>query len=1121
MLQLKNIVKDYATGDLTVRALKGVDLTFRDSEFVSVLGPSGCGKTTLLNIVGGLDVYTSGDLIINGRSTKDYKDADWDTYRNHSIGFVFQSYNLIPHQTVLANVELALTLSGVSKEERRKRAVEALEKVGLGDQLHKKPNQMSGGQMQRVAIARALVNNPDILLADEPTGALDTETSVAIMNILKEISKDKLIIMVTHNPDLANEYSTRIVRLLDGSILDDSNPVTEEELAAQGKKEETEEAPKVISAKAAGKAEGKGKKSMSFFTALSLSFTNLMTKRARTLLTSFAGSIGIIGIALILAVSNGVNAYIASVQRDTLSSYPISILSEENDIGALLGATADTQDRPQHEDDGVYSNPQLYELFNALVNTEKKQNNLTAFKAFLDKEMNEATASTELRKFVSAIKYNYSVPINAYVLSQHENKYIPCDLASGLHSAGDGGATNESFYNMLSMNLSAISLWEEMLPGKGDELISDMVYDQYDLLYGEWPTRFNEIVLVVDKNNEISDMVFYALGYTTEEEISKMLAAAMSGQTIPFEDKKLSYDEVLDISMKVLLPADFYEKNTDGLWQYIGDNEAVLSSKMSGALNLKISGVIRQNEDATAGSISTPFAYTSALTQYLIKANSNTDVVKAQSDPANENYDIFTGLPFFISEENELTDEVKAEKIKNYFALLTPKEKAEIYTAIVSTPSQAEIDGFINGLLAQYDTPDKMAEMILTFAKSFDLFEDFSITEEQLKAYLQTYSPEELRTFFAESAAAMFVEQYATDKKAELDTLMATPSKEDVDALVTVLTSLDPSLAAVMEMYFGVSIDLSTKQGQMQFIIADWVSSTTLSAQEVAAHLMSLDDEGFTAAFRASVAKLYPTLKEGDSLTSLCLQVAKYDIMSKKYEKVSARFDAEILTVTDIPTLAAYYDDHMPAQTSDSTLEDRLRNLGVVSEDTPSSIMIYATTFENKDEISKIISAYNQGVEEKDKIEYTDYIALLLSGVTKIINAISYVLIAFVSISLVVSSIMIGIITYISVLERTKEIGILRAIGASKKDVSLVFNAETIIVGLAAGLIGIGVSLILCIPINMIIHYFSGIDTLSAFLEPLHAIVLVAISVLLTMISGLFPSRVAAKKDPVEALRTE
>ncbi|MBR6769509.1 MAG: FtsX-like permease family protein [Clostridia bacterium] len=987
---------------------------------------------------------------------------------------------------------------------------------------------MSGGQMQRVAIARALVNDPDILLADEPTGALDTETSVAIMEILRKISKDRLIIMVTHNPELAEEYSTRIVRLLDGQITDDSNPVTEDEIVA---------AEPVAMEKA--KAErAKGKKSMSFFTALSLSFNNLMTKRGRTLLTSFAGSIGIIGIALILAVSTGVNAYIASIQRDTLSAYPISILHENTDLSAMFGNAAQKDENAvEHENDAVYSSAQMYEMFNTLFRGEKKQNNLTAFKAFLDKEMKAETATTALREYVSTIQYRYNIPLYTYVQSQFEkDKYVSTDLSAGIAQGSGAASANQNMYNSLAANLTVINLWSEMLPGNGDELISSMVKDQYDLVYGAWPTTKEEIVLIVDDKNEVSDLVFYALGYKSTEEITQMLSAFLNEEELPIiEVPPIQYEDICSISFKLLLPSDFYSKNeaksTEGkpVFDYMGDNETYMQGvlKNQNTLSLRISGIVRQNEEVSGGAISTPFAYTSALTEYLIEENNKSEIVKAQSDPANENYDVLTGLPFFINEENKLTDAVKAEKIKAYFASPSLEEKVEMYITLLSIPQ--DLDEQVATYTAMYGaTVEDMKTNIMKFAtENPDMLKEFDFTLEQLGMYLNLADEETLKGFFTQSIAAMIIAQERARVEKNVEMIMNTPSDADLDAIIGTMTYIleNPSMipAALGEVTFP---DIRATEGKMAYILADWSTSVSMKPEDIMAHLATLSADELEATFRASLAKSYAVMKETDMIAQIGA-FQGFNLTESKLSKVSALFDGFLQMATE-EMLVPLYDTYMPAQTSSTTLEDNMEKLGIVSEDTPSAINIYSTTFENKDKIAKIISGYNARLEndndkenDKDIIEYTDYIAMLLSGVTKIINAISYVLIAFVSISLVVSSIMIGIITYISVLERTKEIGILRAIGASKRDVSRVFNAETFIVGLGAGLIGIGISLLLCIPINIIIHALSGVTNLSAFLEPLHMVTLVAISMGLTVVAGLIPSRMAAKKDPVEALRSE
>ena len=1079
MLQLKKIVKNYAAGDLKVEALKGVDLAFRESEFVSILGPSGCGKTTLLNIIGGLDVYSSGDLIINNRSTKEFKSSDWDTYRNHSVGFVFQSYNLIPHQTVLSNVELALTLSGVSKTERRKRAAEALKQVGLGDQLHKKPNQMSGGQMQRVAIARALVNDPDILLADEPTGALDTETSVQIMNLLKEISKDRLIIMVTHNPELAELYSTRIVKLLDGNAIDDSNPYTEEQI----KKDNAGE-------RKSGK---KGKKSMSFFTALSLSFNNLMTKRGRTILTSFAGSIGIIGISLILALSTGVQTYINDVQRDTLSSYPVTIEKEESALGSMLSTMSSGEDvkdelMVEHEHDAVYSNAKMYTMFNMVFAQEKSQNNLTELKKYLDRQMNEETSTTNLYQYASSIQYEYDIDMNCYVKNQ-DGEYISCDVTSIFAPDSDDSGTESALggiYSMMSENMSAVSLWDELMTNKDGTGLSDTVTDSYQLVYGQWPKEANEIVLILDKNSEISDLAFYSLGLIPQEEIMDIMASAMNQTEIETEQRKLSYEEVCDISFKLLLNSDYYaDKDGNGVWEYVGDDSSVMDMVINNAFDLNIVGVVKANDDTVMAAVSPVFGYTSKLTEYVINATNESEIVKQQTATENENYDVFTGRPFVILNEEELTEQQKAEKITAYFASLTDKEKSDLYTEIISTPSAEYVEETLATYMSEYDTREEM-EQLAASAYEMDI--------ETIKSYLDSYTDEEIFDMMEKQMTKVIESTYAAKAQEQVEAIMNTPSEEEMSALIGRITSQLPSA-----------------QEKIGYVYQSWKESTTMTDEAIMGYLMSLSEQQLEQAV-ISVAS-----KDAQKMYS---ELASADTESR-YAKVAAVFDQQYGNETDTAVLAGYYDNYMPSAAAKTTLSENLDTLGVMDMDSPTSINIYASTFENKDAISKIITEYNENASEENQIEYTDYVALLMSGITDIINAISYGLIAFVAISLVVSSIMIGIITYISVLERTKEIGILRAIGASKHDVSLVFNAETLIVGLLAGLIGIGCALLICIPINLIIHSLTGIMSINAYLLPEHCITLVLLSVMLTVIAGLIPASVAAKKDPVEALRTE
>lgn len=897
MLELNDIKKDYVSGSTTVSALKGINLRFRDCEFVSILGQSGCGKTTMLNIIGGLDKYTSGDLKINGVSTKNYKDRDWDFYRNNSIGFVFQSYNLIPHQTVLSNVELALTLSGVSKTERKRRAIEALEKVGLGEQIHKKPNQMSGGQMQRVAIARALVNNPDILLADEPTGALDTETSIQIMELLKEISKDRLIIMVTHNPELAKDYSTRIVRLLDGVITDDSNPYTDEEMETDIKAKEAANTNVKAAGKKAKKSGKKQKTSMSFFTALSLSFNNLMTKKTRTILTAFAGSIGIIGIAMILSISNGIQLYIDRVQRDTLSSYPITLQAESIDISSMVTSMTGNSDSEEHEDKSkIYSNDIMGDMINTMVK-EVKSNNLSEFKKYIE------NGGSDIKSYVSDIQYSYDVPLNIYMkdTSNGVEQLNPGTMFDSIYGEG-ATSTSSAMSSGMGMGMfSNSSVWNQLL---GNQQVLD---EQYDVLAGHWPENYNEVVLVTDKNNEVDDYTLYSLGLKDPEEVRTLFKKMMVGES--YETKKdisYTFDEILDTEFKLVMPTDMYKYNdVTGTWDDYSKDDKYMTNVVNNGTDIKVCGIIRPNDDAVSTSISSGIGYTAKLTEYIIEEVKNSEIAKAQL--ADTSVDVFTGVPF----DNDRNTEITMDDVNAYMATLSPEESAQM---------QAMTSG--------------------------------------------------------------------------------------------------------------------------------------------------MSDDQILQLFSAS----------------------------------------------------------LKARTTDATLDSNKSKLGITDLDTPSQIDIYATDFDSKEKVQNIIKDYNKlqqdDGKEENVINYTDYVGIMMSSVSTIINAISYVLIAFVAISLIVSSIMIGIITYISVLERTKEIGVLRSIGASKKDVSRIFNAETLIEGFVSGALGIVVTLLLCIPANALIKHLTDISNV-AQLPVAGGVILIIISMFLTFIAGLIPAKLAAKKDPVVALRSE
>lgn len=866
MLKLEKIKKDYKSGDTTVQALKEISIEFRKSEFVSILGQSGCGKTTLLNIIGGLDRYTSGDLIINGKSTKKFKDKDWDAYRNYSVGFVFQSYNLIPHQSILSNVELALTISGVSKKERKERAIKALQDVGLGEHIHKKPNQLSGGQMQRVAIARALVNNPDIILADEPTGALDTKTSVQIMEILKEISKDKLIIMVTHNPELAEKYSTRIVKILDGVITDDSNPYTE-------KDKEDESIAKT------------GRTSMKFLTALHLSLNNLMTKKGRTILTSFAGSIGIIGIALILAISTGVQNYIKKVEEDTLSSYPITVEETSIDMASMLQSMMGETESDENTEEGkVYSADVMSEMMKTLSN-KKQSNNLGELKKYLEQEDNE------IKNNSNSIRYGYDLNLNLYK-ENIENGIVRVNPSTVMNSFGMGemieAQNNSSVASMFgSSMMTNTDIWVELLDNE------QLLETQYDLVKGSWPKAYNEVVLIVKEDGRIDDYTLYSLGLKDQSELKQKWKAIENGEKIEDKDETTSYtyDELLNLSYKLILNSDYYKKE-NGLWIDKSDDDKYMKEKIAQAESIKVVGIIKQNKESVASSVTSGIGYTKDLKEYVITKSNETQIVKEQKE--NPKTNVFTGLQF-PTDENE-----------------------------------------------KFDYNNLSNEQKIAMSK---------LSSEEIAKMMETYS-----------------------------------------------------------------------------------------------------------------------------------------------------------------------------SNKDSNYEGNLKKLGAVDIDTPTQISIYPKDFESKDKITEAIENYNQKQKDEGKeenvITYTDLVGVMMKSVSQIINTISYVLIAFVAISLIVSSIMIGIITYISVLERTKEIGILRAIGASKKDIARVFNAETFIVGFISGIIGIGITMLLTIPINAIVYALSGV-TIHAMVPPKAAIILVLISMFLTIIAGLIPAKMASKKDPVEALRTE
>lgn len=993
MLKLTDITKVYPSGDVT--ALHGVSIAFRQNEFVSILGPSGCGKTTLLNIIGGLDRYTTGELYVRHMPTARFTDRDWDSYRNHSIGFVFQSYNLIPHQTVLANVELALTLSGVSKAERRRRAEEALTAVGLADQMKKKPSQMSGGQMQRVAIARALVNDPDILLADEPTGALDSETSVQIMEILREVAKKKLIIMVTHNPELAEQYSSRIIRVLDGRVIEDTNPYD----PADEEKEVYTLANRETSTQSADeKVRGKKRTSMSFTTALGLSLNNLMTKKARTFLTAFAGSIGIIGIALILSLSHGINLYINKVQEDTLSAYPIQIDQVTVDMSSLMTSMMsareeNTTDGKPAEDGSIHSNVMMYDLMDTMMSVDVQENNLSKFIDYVEEN------GGDFEGYASAVAYGYNLPLHIYSIDKKSDNGMPERInPSSLFDGMMQGMAQQG--GMSGMMSTGLTIWQEMIDNP------ELMNQQYELVAGEWPEEWNEVVLVVDENYKINDVYLYALGFKDSEEFAELMKAAMNGEKFNAQSESWTYDEVIGREFALVLPTDEYQK-VGNTWEYMGENASFMQLAVEDSEKLVISGIIKPNPEAVATSITGAIGYLPSLSTHILNAVSDAEIVLEQQ--SNPDTDILLNLPF-ATEANDpanLTAEEKSEIIVRAMAAMSSADRAAAYTKTVSTLSDEEAQAQAAEQLAVM--PDEVIAQLLTSVMTTQSGMD----EATVTAYLAKMTEEET---------------------------------------------------------VGYALQILTEQ----------VKQTYAATMEEQLGAMTTD-------------------------------------------QLSEALDTALRSMTD-EQIAEKFIDYMPAVVSESTLEENLSLIGWVDPASPSFMRIYAETFEAKDEISRIISDYNrlcndEGHEE-DVISYTDYVALMMSSISTIIDVISYVLIAFVSISLIVSSIMIGIITYISVLERTKEIGILRAVGASKKDISRVFNAETLIVGFTSGAIGIGITLLICIPANMIIKHLTDISNLAQL--PLSGgIGLVLISMLLTMIAGLIPSHLAAKKDPVEALRNE
>ena len=1192
MLQIRHIKKEYITGKFIQKALDDVSLNLRDNEFVAILGPSGSGKTTLLNIIGGLDRYDSGDLIINGISTKQYKDRDWDSYRNHTIGFVFQSYNLIPHQTILANVELALTISGIGKAERTRRAREALEEVGLGEQLHKKPNQMSGGQMQRVAIARALVNNPDILLADEPTGALDSDTSVQVMDLLREVAKDRLVVMVTHNPELAQQYATRIVTLRDGKIRSDSAPFQIDE--------KTLDEPR---------HKNMGKSSMSFFTALSLSFNNLKTKKARTILTSFAGSIGIIGIALILALSTGVNDYIQTVEEETLSEYPLQIQSTGLDMTSLLAGTMG--DDGSEETDEIHVIKMITEMFSKM-----DSNDLASLKKYLDSE------GSEMEPYVNAVEYSYNVSPQIYKQSGDAIRQVHPDRSFESLGLGASSGSNSMMASMMSTNI-----FYEMPENES------LYINQYDVKAGRWPEKYNECVVVLTSGGGISDFMLYTLGLRDPLELDEMVRQFADEETVATPDDlgSYTYDDLTGITFKLVSSSDYYQYDSQyDIWTDKTDDDRYMKELVDKGEDLKIVGVVQPSADANGALLSAGIGYPSALTEHVAEKAGKSSIVSWQL--AHKNTNVFTGEPFGQDgKENDFdTDSlftIDEDALKNAFSFNDDQLSSDLagsldFTEIFDISGDSiNLGGMVDFGDISIDLPqmeglsmedllgsielnvssDNLTQMISSLLKGYMEYAasnpqaDYSRLGEYFLEYLKTdeardilceririiiqengditVPPEQFQILFQDIIAGYqeFIEANGyTDPQLAGQYLMEylkTPQAQQIlDEWSSQNLKIDEAMDISSEQLKNLAADLIAgyqkyasanklpDPGQLGNYFTDYLSKEETQAL-LAQGLMSMLDTGAIqeqiGSSLSSYLKESMTAYMGTITQTLEEQISSaiQQMMSQMTSQIGSRME-ETLTAAmaqvgkslenamsiDADAFADAFSMNMTGEeltelmmsmnrAASATYESNLQSLGYVDFDEPAQISIYPKNFESKENVIKILDDYNQRMEEQGKdeqvITYTDMVGTLMSSVTDIVDIISYVLIAFVAISLVVSSIMIGVITYISVLERKKEIGILRAIGASKSNISQVFNAETIIIGLCAGLMGIGLTLLLLIPGNMVIHHFAETNDINAYLPVGYALILILLSVFLTLLGGLIPSSKAAKSDPVTALRTE
>ena len=1055
MLEIKNITKVYKTEGFEQKALDDVSVNFRRHEFASILGPSGSGKTTFLNIIGGLDNYTSGDLIINEVSTKDFSDRDWDSYRNHRVGFVFQSYNLITHQTILKNVELALTLSGCSKDERRKRALKALKDVGLEQHINKRPNQLSGGQMQRVAIARALVNDPEIILADEPTGALDSDTSVQIMDLLKAISKDKLVIMVTHNPDLAKEYSSRIINIKDGVIISDTNPY-------DGKINTKEKKEIVLN---------KSKKTkMSFLTALSLSFNNLMTKKARTILISIAGSIGIIGIALILAVSTGFQNYVDTIQEDTLTSYPLTIMQESSDITSVLLSMRNGSNKADGTDKVV---EQQY-ITSMLSNIST--NDLKSFKKYLEDNYHQ------VEKDLANVNYMYSVDPNIYTIDATNKlaKINPSNLFSSMMGSN----------NLMQSYSSMASIFSQMVDDR------TQIEESYDLLKGRWPENYDEMIIVLSEPNSISDLLVYSLGLRDTEELTKMVTKIMSGESVDISNTPLTltYDDLMNVDLRLIMPADTYRYNSKyDVYEDMTEDSEYMQNIYDKSLKLKIVGIVSPKEGVTSMALNPGVSYTKKLVDYIIDYSKNTDIVKKQL--TNSEVDVFSGKKFDDEKNNfdfAFSDLVSIdnEKLQSAFNINIDKSALENQTKNYMSEISSSITTDTTPATNLFNTNLNIMinDLFDSITSSFKVSDITSITNN----YLDSYEVGEL------------LSKMESDYVIPKDTLKSTYSALLQGLLQAYSEAYNAYMSAIDENY-----QISTDN---EIIIVEELKQTVIENYLQSALIVGTGEK-MGSAMTETLMKRDILTKVGELTSNLTNSFATSFNIDE--DKIASAFTLNFSE----NELARVVNAMM--NKSDTTQKSNLISLGYQDKEEPTYISFYFNSFEGKEHFLSFLDNYNDKVEEEKKINYSDTTGILMSSVRTIVNAVSYVLIAFVSISLVVSSIMIGVITYISVYERTKEIGILRAIGASKGNISSIFNAETFIIGLLSGILGIGISYSLIPIINMILHHYTGNIPLSAALNIHHALILVALAIILTLIGGLIPARAASKKDPVEALRSE